>query len=79
MENQLTKLGKAVKISIIAGILIVALSITYSLVYRPIQKQSQMKKCSNDTEKLIQWNSNSVRVMDKFKAEYDRCLREKGL
>jgi len=51
MENQSTTLDKAVKISVIAGVLVVALSIAYYLVlYIPkqAQQQAQQKQANAD-------------------------------
>lgn len=53
MENQPTKLDKSVKISIIAGTLIVALSIAYYLVIIPIVKEKKLTTCLEEAEKYL--------------------------
>lgn len=87
MENNTTTLDKAIKISVIAGALIVALSIAYYFIYEPIQKKTETKKCNKYAESLFNdegkglkgWdNIQRYDYYDEFKLEYDRCLREKG-
>jgi uncharacterized membrane protein YvbJ len=80
-EIQQPKLEKTLKNSIIASALIISLSIAYYLILKPIQKQSAIKKCNKNIEKLVGWNSSGgySDKTEKFKKEFDRCLREKGL
>jgi hypothetical protein len=73
------KADSLLKISSFIGIIIIAFSLAYYFVIRPMQKQDTMKKCNEETEALVGWNSSNKLKMDKFKDEYDRCLRKNGL
>ncbi len=53
MNNDTTQklnLNKLIKISIIVAILLVAFSVTYYFVVRPIQKERLLQKCLTDGE-----------------------------
>lgn len=77
MENQQLKLDKAVKISIILGVFIVALSVAYYFIYRPIQKQNISKKCYAESQNLFenQYTKKNIFNENKFK----ECLTKNGL
>ena len=72
-------MDKSLRNALIIGIIMIALSVGYYMIYRPIQKQNVMKKCNEDVEKMVGWDSRNKVKIEKFKEEYDRCLRQKGL
>ncbi len=93
-ENKPSKLDKLVKISIIAGALITALSITYYLViFLPQKEKVRIEMQGREQEKLeelrkecAEWalnkatnNKTTGYQQDAYDDYFDRCLREKGL
>ena len=68
-------MDKSLRNIIIAGIIIIALSFAYYLVYRPMKKQESMKQCAEQTGG---WGDKQ-KDQEKWKIEYDKCLKEKGL
>jgi len=48
--TQKSNLDKVVKVSIIVAILLVAFSVTYYFVIRPIQKERLLQRCLTDSE-----------------------------
>jgi hypothetical protein len=81
MENQPTKLDKAVKISVIAGALIVALSIAYYFAFRPLKKQSDIKECYKRAIDIVNWDGKGslpLYSQKEFKDANDMCITEKG-
>ena len=89
MEDQPTKLDKAIKISAIAGALIVALSAAYYLVIFLPNKAKQQQEFDKGKQELRQecamWAIDKAKVGDtKYDPEaYDDyfkiCLNKKGL
>lgn len=91
MENQPTKLDKAVKISILVGVSIVALSVGYYLViFIPkkeaikIEQQQQekyaKKECAEYAKKEACSNDGTGGCNgDKYNFRLGKCLKEKGL
>lgn len=87
MENQPTKLDKAVKLSIIIGVLIVALSVVYYfIIFSP--HNENLKKVNRESEKqeisgCLSSTGKKVEEMhgDREDVNYffKKCLREKGL
>lgn len=89
MENQPTKLDKAVKISIIVGALVIALSVAYySVIFLP-NKAKQQQKFDKEKQELKQecakWALDKSKTGEtKYDQEayddyFERCLREKGI
>lgn len=72
-------MNKLLKTTAIVGILLMGISVAYYFIYRPTQKQKIMKRCNEEIENLVGWDSRNKLKMDKFKEEYERCLRQKGL
>ncbi len=96
MENQLTKedkpskLDKTIKISIMAGSLIIALSITYYLViFLPQKEKVKIEQQRQEEEIRKECNKQAVEKRKKAKsgneailiydAIFNSCLNEKGL
>ena len=73
MESQPTQLDKAVKISIIAGALITALSIAYYLVIFMPKKEAARVERQNQ-EDIIRLEKEAQQKEDRLKAE---CVEEK--
>lgn len=73
MENQPTTLDKAVKVSIIVGVLIMALSIAYYLViFMPQKEKARVEQ--QKQEQLAQLEKEKQQKEDKFRTE---CINEK--
>ncbi|MCX6766139.1 MAG: hypothetical protein NT136_04240 [Candidatus Moranbacteria bacterium] len=94
-ENKSAKLDKIMKLSIIFGVLIVALSIAYYLVvFLPLknkeqwkqeeEKQKMTQECSNKTLDDIRRWAEGRQVSDdnsikQYNFFFEKCLKEKGL
>ena len=77
MENQLTKLDKAVKISIIAGALIVALSIAYYLVvFLPKKEKMILEQQKAVQQQEQQAKDDAVKQVDDAKAVSIKNLQD---
>lgn len=85
-ENKPTKLDKAVKISIVAGVLIVALSIAFYFVYflpnKDMHRENVRKECASwaiDKAIVKAGRDDKKYAVDDYNNYFERCLREKGL
>jgi hypothetical protein len=68
MENQPTKLDKAVKISIIIGALVVALSVAYYLViFLPQKEKARVEQQKQEQQQAQQAKDDAVRKDEKEK------------
>lgn len=62
MENQPTLLDKVAKISIIAGALIIALSIAYYFVARPVINEKKLNNCLQEgADKITRARESSTK------------------
>lgn len=79
MENQPTKLDKAVKISIIVGFLIVGLSIAYYLViYIPQRDKAKIEQQNQQAQQQVeQKQTNAVNLENCL--EYENETRNKNM
>lgn len=76
-------MDKILRNTLIVGVIIVSLSVVYYFVFLPIDKKNIIKKCDTETENLVGWNSSrggfiKNESVDKFKDEFERCLRKNG-
>lgn len=83
MDKQTTEikkklsLDKAMKISVIFGVVLIAISVAYYFFYRPYQKNLSSKYCH-------QWATDQTasafnRDRDaKYKQKFDWCMNEQG-
>ncbi|OGI19666.1 MAG: hypothetical protein A3J06_03980 [Candidatus Moranbacteria bacterium RIFCSPLOWO2_02_FULL_48_19] len=75
MENQLTKLDKAVKISIIVGALIVALSVAYYLViFLPQKEKVRVEQQKQEQQQVQQAKDDAVKRDEKEKSDNKKSL-----
>lgn len=77
MENQATKLDKAVKISIIIGVILMALTLSYYFYVRPKQEQKVYSDCLNALKTSGKFNDVSVNTAF-GKSALDICAKSHG-